>query len=324
MATAVTVFVLSISVTAKYIITKQIIKEFLAGKTRLDKYNSKYIALTAFALLFVFTIPDYYNLFVLEQYYLGRVVPNVWHNSTVILLMPFALALFWQQYKVLNNKIKPKNKVLCIMTMLIVINLLIKPSFFFVFAPVTFVFLWLKFGLSRNFISSTLPILTGIFVLIAQYIIIYYFQYGYLSEEDSHVSFSTPFRLWAEFIPAWYIPVALIISFLFPLLYYLSFSKKYKDFLLLDKFAISMTLLGLLISIFVIEEGPRFLHANFFWQNVFCNYLLTMLVAMHLLVRFFKNGMKGWRIKMLSIVFLMQFISGIGYIGFILIKNNYY
>lgn len=320
----VTVFVLSLSVTAKYIISKHIIKEFLAGRKIESKNIGKYITMAAFALLFLFAIPDYYNVFVLEQYYLGRVVPNVWHNSTLIFLMPFALALFWQQYKVLNGLVSPTNKYLFGVSILIIINLLIKPSFFFVFAPVTLLFLWHKYGFSSSFLRNIFPVVIGIIVLLAQYIIIYYFQYGYLSEEDSHIALSNPFKLWAEFIPAWYIPLALIISYLLPILYYTSYIRKYNDLELLDKYTIAMSLLGLLVSIFVVEEGPRFLHANFFWQNIVCSYLITMIVTMYILVRIFKGGWKGWKLKTLSTVFVLQFISGIGYIVYMLINNNYY
>jgi len=49
--------------------------------------------MVSFTLLFVFSLPSV-QVFTNKFYYLGQFTPNVWHNSTTIFLMPFALLLF--------------------------------------------------------------------------------------------------------------------------------------------------------------------------------------------------------------------------------------
>jgi hypothetical protein len=76
--------------------------------------------------------------------YLSKFVPLVWHNSTTILLFPFAILLFWKQLKMLDTKNEISAKEIAVINILVVLNLLIKPSFIFAYAPVTFMFLMNK------------------------------------------------------------------------------------------------------------------------------------------------------------------------------------
>lgn len=321
------VVILTISVTAKYIITKKIIWDYLSHSIK-DEDNKKAINLisfVAFCMLFLFAIPDYYNAFVVDRYYLGRITPNVWHNSTIIFLMPFSLLLFWKQFKLLVSKSPQTSRLdIFIISFLIILNLLIKPSFFFVYAPITTLFLLKKHKISKSFVYNVLPIVLGMIILFIQYVILYYFEYGVVQTEDSEISISLPFEIWSEFIPPWYIPISIIISLALPLLYFIFYKKTIRNLNVLGCYALSLALMGILISAFVLEDGPRRLHGNFFWQNVVCAYILMLVISMDVLKKGISTGFKGWRIRVLSFVFLAQFISGFFYIFHILSTNSYY
>jgi len=129
----VTVILLSLSVTFKYIISKKIILDLLPSA---NNYNSKQLTFIAIATLLFFSIPDFYGVFIIKKMYLGHFVPIVWHNSTVIFLFPFTLLLFLVQIKILQQKHSIPFKHLILSTLLIFINIAIKPSFIFVFTPV--------------------------------------------------------------------------------------------------------------------------------------------------------------------------------------------
>ena len=99
------IFVLSLAVVAKFIITERLFVGYIQGKDApaADPRN-KYITVFSISLLFVFCLPVFYAY--RGTLYVAQMPPNVWHNSTVIFLMPFAILLFWFTYKQL---VEPKN-----------------------------------------------------------------------------------------------------------------------------------------------------------------------------------------------------------------------
>ena len=107
-----------------------------------------FLLFVVFLLLLVCPIP-YANPFnPLVNYFLGKVSPNIWHNSTTIFLMPFAILLFWKSYQVLSGTQKENTLLI---SMLVILNVFIKPSFFFVYVSVFPILLLFQFGISRSF-----------------------------------------------------------------------------------------------------------------------------------------------------------------------------
>ncbi len=98
--------------------------------------------------------------------YLGKTVSNVWHNSTIIFLFPFALILFWEEYKIIYKKgYCNKGKILLVF-ILVVLNALIKPSFLFVFIPASlFLILFNNDIRLLRKIKIALPLFLGTFFL---------------------------------------------------------------------------------------------------------------------------------------------------------------
>jgi hypothetical protein len=311
--------VLSLAVTAKYLITKHIIL------SAVDHAGNKkgLIIFVAVCSLVLFAIPDVYNLFYLKQIYISRIVPNVWHNSTIITLAPFAILLCWKQYIVLSSKESPGIKTIFLLFVLMLINVLIKPSFFFVYAPVTTVFLFFRYRFKLPFFVNLAPILiTAIVVYLLQQMI-YVQHIASLYDEKSSVAFTTPFYVWMQMIPAWYIPIALIMSFILPLTWFICYGKPMLVDRKLFQYVLWMMATGILISAVVSEKGPRELHLNFFWQNVICCYLLNLVVNIDVLKRYSGMGKMDMRMKIYSLVFLAHVLAGIFYFVVMFYRQHY-
>ena len=80
------------------------------------------------SLVFVYVMP----LISLNQcWYYGYFVPNIWHNSTLIFLFPFSILLYQKTLDVMNAKNVCFHDIV-IISILVAVNVFIKPSFFFI------------------------------------------------------------------------------------------------------------------------------------------------------------------------------------------------
>lgn len=304
------------SVVTKYALSKFILQNGI----KLEKDNKLLISIFSFLLLFFSAIPDLFTLGTINNWYLGKLVPNVWHNSTTIFLMPFALYTFWHlAIKNFDNEKPTLNwNELFLGGILIILNVIIKPSFLFVFIPIFSVFFLYKYGLKKIYFQKMLPIFIGIFLIIIEYILIYYFKKSGLESKESGIAISSPFEIWSKYISINKIPQSILLSLLFPLYYLLFFFNEFiKDSVL--KFASWMYLLGIIISIFIKETGSRMYDGNFFWQNVISLYILILLILRKLLINYFKNK-DDFKTLVGLFIFAIHVISGIAYV----IKTFYY
>jgi len=131
---------------------------------------------------------------------------------------------------------------------------------------------------------------------------------------------SDAFEVWSHFIPVNYIPVIIIMSLLFPLVYVLLRSSA-----LLDRDIIYsglLLLLGILISIFVKEEGPRKYHFNLAWQNSITAYLFLLMVIKNIFINI--KSISKFNIKLFATLFSIHLIFGVVYIIRILTGYGYY
>jgi len=317
---AVTVFILSLANMLKYIISKKII--FALNKPLILTVKKNY--LIPIGLFFCFAIPDPLTLFFIKHLYLGKIVPVVWHNSTTILLFPFAILLFWKQFRIINQLDVANRTNMLIINMLVILNVIIKPSFIFVYLPVTFLFLFFqkKQETFKRKLLKLSPILTGFFVVIVQYYLLFKLQSGSIQKEASGVVISKPFEVLSSWIPVWYIPISLFFSFALPLVTCILHKNilKYRPFL----YSLSLAILAITISAFVKESGPRMLHGNFTWQNVICAYLLFLTTVSYLIPKFLNNKTKSIKNKILLSLFVIHSLSGVLYIFKIIFTLNYY
>ena len=255
--------------------------------------------------------------------YLGRFVPNVWHNSTTVFLFPFAILLFWKQLKAFDSP--PKIKDILLLCFLVILNAAIKPSFLFVYIPVPALWLIKKFKSFRDLLVSSIPILLAIFIILLQYYIIFHLQAGGFFIKTGGVkagiTISKPFQFFTFWIPYWYIPVAFILSYAFPIVSLLIYREitKYEPFL----YSLFMTIIGIIIAIFVNETGDRVIHGNFIWQTIISTYLLFLSTITFLAPVFLNNQDKSLKRRIVIMSFLAHVISGVIYIIKVIITQDY-
>jgi len=319
---SVTIVLLSLATLAKYIISKKIILGLIL-KDKIETHYNK-TCLIALGLFFCFAIPDPFSLFVLKKMYLAKFAPMVWHNSTTIFLFPFAILLFWKQIKFLDLSYEVRFKDVFLINILVVMNLAIKPSFIFTYAPVTFFLLLSRFRVDtiKNVILSLTPIFTsGLFILV-QYYLLFNLQQGSIQEESSGILISTPFEALSHWVPLWFIPISLFLSFSLPIFSMIIFKEiiKYRPFY----YSLSLTIVGLIISAFIMESGPRMYHCNFMWQNVICSYLLLLSTVSFLVPKFLNKDQKSKKMVLLKVLFLVHSLAGILYLIKIFFTRNYF
>jgi len=296
---------------------------FMIAQDHIDKVfgfkkNTQWINIfLALSMLFVFAIPIP-SYFLGDNFmYIGNYVPNVWHNSTILFLFPFALLLFEVSYKQLQEFDTKRNWWVL---GLILLNLFIKPSFFFVFICIYPLMLLVKYGLKKEFWLAVLPLIIGFFVLILQFWVIYKTPQP-LHKEASSVIFM-PFYRNPEFSDLYLIPITMSFSLLFPILYSaLNFRKVIYNQLFW--YVLLSYIVSVLIFFFISESGPRASHGNFYWQIIICAWL-CFFVSLLALLKDFRTEGKTLKNKLLLNIFLIHVILGIVYFMKILVTGGYY
>ena len=307
-----TIMLLSVAAVAKYVISKKIILEL--NPSTFDENKRNELKIVALALFFCFAIPDPFLVFVLREYYLGRFAPIVWHNSTTILVFPFAILLFWQQLNVLNTSKIASSKEILFLNILVVLNAIIKPSFIFVYAPVTFFFLIAKFKDTKLkvLLLNITPIFTAVLVVFMQTFLIYKLGLGSFQKDKSSIAIGYPFKVLTQWAPMWYLPISLILSFALPIFTLTAYkeSLKYRPLL----YALSLTIAGLIISALFYETGPRFEHGNFIWQNVICAYLMFLSTLAFLSPKILDTTTWTYKERIVFVLLAMHVLSGLLYL----------
>jgi len=280
-----------------------------------DSWMSVILAL---CMLFVFVIPIPSYLTDDKYMYIGNYVPNVWHNSTILFLFPFAILLFelsFRQLKEFNNK---RNIGIFF---LILLNLFIKPSYFFVFVCVYPVLLLSKYKLKKEFWLSIIPLVVGLFFLIGEYWVIYKTGTPSGKVVASSVVF-LPFYRSPEFADLELIPISMFFSLLFPILYTL-FNLPFMLKSRLFWYTFLSFVVSVLIFFFISESGPRASHGNFYWQIVICTWF-CFFVALLSLVKDFKAAGRTFKNMLLATVFSAHVVIGIIYLVRMMMTGVYY
>lgn len=298
---------LAFTTTWKYFISKEYLRSYMS------KQKSVIISIS---LLVIYIVPVFYFLKIFDIFlsannmYLGYYVPNVWHNSTIIFLFPFAVLLYLYSNKQLIEFDIKRNILISI---LVVLNVFIKPSFFFVFIIIYPFMLLSKYGLKRAIKYLFLPVISGFVSLFIVYSTIYN------SNDGSSVAITFEkiinFEFWLNN------GKYLLMSLLFPVLF---FSVYYKKVLTDFEF---WYLLGLIISsigiyFMCIEVGPRATHGNFYWQIVITMWLVFFYIS-KMLFSNKKSDILPLKQHVLKIIYFLHVIMGLVYISKILITQNF-
>jgi hypothetical protein len=297
-----TAVVLSAAVAAKFLVSLHVGREWLgpdaARNPRAD--CMLLIGSAALVVLFSFPLPG-------EHWYVSGFPPVVWHNGTTITLLPFAVLLFHYSARYL---ISPERGLPAPIAILVVLNVLIKPSFFFCFAPIFPLFVLSLHGPKKAFLLSCVPVLVGGAIMLGQYAWLYH------SSDYSRVAGSGSislgwFRPWSTY--AENIPLVIANAVVLPLLFFAGYPRILRTDVRLS-YALALLALAVLIYAVVYEQGDREFHGNFGWQTTICNYLLHLSVA----IAFLRIKLREFRLNpydyLLLAVFGIQTLLGVAYI----------
>lgn len=305
----------------RYYLSKKLIYSTVAQTEGISK---KYLfsALVALSLLFVYAIPlpgyfiDRPGYSVTHFFYIGSFAPNVWHNSTILFVFPVAILLFYVAYKQLKDFDKNRNYWILL---LILLNIFIKPSYFFVFASTYPIFLLINYKLEKKFWLAIMPVVIGSFCLLLEYFLIYSLSQTN-SKEVSGVIFK-PF--WTSTLAAnlWQLPVAIFFSLLFPFAYFVLNAKKLFKIqlfwlVLLTQF-VSIT-----IYLFIAETGPRAGDQNFYWQIVIGTWLCYASALVSLIKDYSIEGLTS-KNKTLFVLYSLHVLIGVIYFVRLFVVDTY-
>ncbi|MDR0370253.1 MAG: hypothetical protein LBH80_00130 [Prevotellaceae bacterium] len=281
-------FLLAVATTLRYHWSQRRLNSLQIGKDAIRNFLISTFFAVTLIVVFVIPFPTYITI---KSFYIGNFVPNIWHNSTTIFLFPFALFLFSLSIDQITNYKRLRNIYILI---LIFINILIKPSFFFAYILVYPPFLLYRYKFSQKFWLSISPVFLGGLLLLSQYYLIYHTTASYLSYIYSTVDNGAvtirPFFVYTIYGRLQDLPFSILFSILFPFTFsVLNFSRLKKETVFW--FIIALVITSILIYLLLSETGMRAAHGNFYWQVVICVWLYYFYSLQSLLRNFREEGM---------------------------------
>lgn len=294
-----------------------IVKRIVLLDTDSDGMGAVLASWISFFLLFSFNLPVIYCLS--GKFYLGSYPPNVWHNSTTILAMPFVLLLFWYSAKQLVEFSSRRNVLLLL---LVLLNVLAKPSFVFAYILSFPFLLFINYSLTADFWKRFVPVVFACLLIGIQYVI----QYITGAHEQGAVAF-VPFQFVDIYLAhgdnslrLLYVSCGLFSSIFFPIVFLLRNRQQLRNVFV--QFAVFGFIAAFLISQFIGELGPRSTHGNFIWQMIMCVFILFFVCALQL-AKLVLNHQKSWRAYIPEIIaFLLHSASLVFYFVDLLVKLN--
>lgn len=247
--------------------------------------------------------------------YFGYVGVNVYHNPTILVVKPLALAIFWLTGIHWLERYSPRPSWLWWgLPLLIVLSALAKPSFLLIYLPAACLCAVL-FRLAGRPVDW--PLLAGAIILPGVMILGWQYWFTYSAEQaqglyagKSGIAFA-PFKVMA-FRSQWLLP-KLFLSLAFPLAVTLtSPASVRRDARLL--LAWLMCAAGLLLTYLFMETGPRAIQGNFAWSGQLGLFMLMVASAAHLFAadgRLWPERLREPRYLLCTALFLLHVLSGL-------------
>lgn len=220
--------------------------------------------------------------------YLGQISANVWHNSTNILVAPFALVAFALAVSFLRD---PNRRTAAVFGGAVLIVVLMKPNFALALLPVVGVVLLLLLWRARTGFATGVRVIAWAF---APVVLLLSLQYLLVIRSDSvrqtHLAVR-PFSVWAEYSDD--IPLSLLLSLLGPILVLIALRLRgpisRELGLAWAVFLVALAELSLLAE--VKPDGAIDLQGNLFW-GAYTGLLIVFLVSVVALARAFPHWPK--------------------------------
>jgi len=289
------VLLISVAEAAKYLITKSVFQKY----TSINKS-----VLCSICLLVVYIIP--WLSFDINSLYLSYLVPNLWHNSTIIFSIPFAIGMYLFSVELFDSF---QNSTIVKLSVCTILCVLVKPSFFLVWICVYPFFILYRYGWTKSLLICMTPAVLGCVCLGYEYLSIF----DNSSQDGVYFGLRIPIKL----VP---FSIKMITSLSFPVV----FAFVYNKFILKDKefwFNVCLLFAAVVIWLFLHESGPRASDGNFYWQIVPCMWLFFAYILKVFINKENYPNTSWKRYTMLSL-FGIHVVFGLIYIAKIIISQN--
>lgn len=289
--------------TAKYVLVREAFK---------PEVGMNYARIAAFTLLFVTIIPWFIPL---RNWYMGYIIPNIWHNSTWICMMPFAIVTYILSIRQLEAFDTRRNGWI---TLFVVLSICVKPSFFFIYGIAYPIIILCRYGFKKELGYTMIPIVVGMLLVLYQYVTIYF--YGTPTDADSSdvVDIWAPFKweTWQDKWDTW------LLSFVLPTIFVVLYRKEIKrDYELW--FVVLMMIVAMGIAICCYETGYRRYHGNFTWQLLSAMWFVFFYM-LRVMSRHIKPGEKpAVREIVMMVLLAIHVVWGIAYLCRFMIDKTY-
>ncbi|SFF28390.1 hypothetical protein [Thermoflexibacter ruber] len=310
------VFVLAMAVTLKFYTSYSLLKD-IVPQAKNDTYALIFCSSLLFLAPIFFPIED-------KRMLLGRIGLTIWHNSTLIFVLPFAVWLFRESILFLQSK-EVQLKQSAFIIFLGLLNILIKPSFIFIFLPSFFILGIIHYQTKQKLIAITaIVFLLGLMLLVEYYII---YEMSLTTDNSSNrngigLGF---FKVWNRYSNN--ILREILISIAFPILFIYLYYQKLKNSIYFQ-YTILAFIIAFLIAILIHETGTRMYHGNFFWQLIIANYILFLVIGSFLWREIIEKNtlrdiLKSPKLLLVLVCYLAHLGSGFLYIFKIFYSESY-
>jgi hypothetical protein len=245
-----------------------------------------------------------------ENFMINSISLNYFHNGTLNVSIPFALAMVLNMMRFLKTE---ENQYFKMALLFAVLTCLSKPSFLFCFAPVFPFAVLVKRGFALPFLKIVLFSTLIVFVIIAQTL--------YL-RTNNFVAFQAKFQFLFLFgSPMNHLRV-LAEGFTIGWAILLCFHRRIFDDLFTFA-AFFFVLLGYFISFSFIDYIDGALAPNFVWQSTIVNYLFVLL-AIPLFIPQTSLLQLNWKSGLCSLVLLVHGVCGLIYLKNVCLIKIFY
>jgi len=237
----------------------------------------------------------------------GTGSPNVWHNTTLFAVKPFALLTLF--FTILSLERKQLFYYL-ISAVTLLLSIFAKPSFVIAFLPALALFILIKREYSKeNIVYFILLSLMSVSVLG------YQFTHTYGSENNGTVIVDF-LGVWSRYSPN--VLISITLAIMFPLIYSILNMKSLKENSYIQ-LAWIMTFVSIGYAAVFAESGPRYNHGNFFWSYMISLSLLYVFV----LTDYFKHFIEMNKLSKIIINLILLWQIAVGVYYFVRIMEGY-
>nr|QEE16013.1 hypothetical protein DSAG12_01841 [Candidatus Prometheoarchaeum syntrophicum] len=255
------IFLISLNTSAIIILSLQKVITFLLIYNFFNYFLENKISKKICMLLAIiqFFISAIYVTFFNVNIYLGQGSPNLWHNPTSIMSIPFAFLSTFLIIKILKNKGKKQNFYLFFLFISLILSILAKPNFMIAFLPASCCFILYyhpkKWKLYLKFSLILIPV---IILVTMQFFSILHNGTTALNERKIIFDF---FGVSSNYSKDPLFSLILLIAFPFSILLFYKQSRK-NQYLMFSWITFAFSLIPFY---FFAEDGNKYLHVNFGW-----------------------------------------------------------